>query len=263
MSLQFKLVSSDAGKYITVYTPDAYGPADESHPNFEQIVSACFTDAQGGDVDVQDVIDLFDIAATVGRKFQRLSERVSVRGGTLFLDGDPVDGSLQQQILDFLDAGEDFAPLVNFYEKLLTNPLGNVRDGLFSWIKGQRENGNFTITPDGDVLGYKSVQSAKPAWRTDEETVYIASRASRAGGECINGVEVKPGQHIEQVPGDTVEMPRSMVLNEPSADCGTGLHIGTYSYAETFTGDTVMLVQFSPRDIVSLPDNNSSWKLRV
>jgi hypothetical protein len=59
-------------------------------------------------------------------------------------------------------------------------------------------------------------------------------------------------------------MPRSRVLHAPSQECGDGLHIGTFAYASTFYGgDTVMLVKFSPRDIVSLPDSNSAWKLRV
>jgi hypothetical protein len=206
------------------------------------------------------VLDLFDIPAAISRAFQRLSERVSVEGDQVLFDGDPVHGTLQDQILEFLDAGEDFAPLVNFYEKLTTNPLGDVREGLYDWIAGQKADGNFTITPDGNVLGYKSVQAATPEWRTDAAVVY---RPSRRGEGRVNDVDVPSSKYIEQVPGDTVEMPRSKVLNAPSQACGDGLHIGTWHYARGFTGDTVMLVEFSPRDIVSLPDSNSTWKLRV
>lgn len=261
----FRIVSDEDGsKTVTAFVPRTEPlAAADTHPNFQQIVSACFESMTGREVSVDEFVELFDVGKTVESRFRRLSERVTVRDGQILLDGDPVDGALQRQIIDFLDAGEDFAPLVNFYEKLLTNPLGDVRDGLFDWIKGQRENGNFTITPDGDILGYKSVCSTSPEWRTDEEVVYVASRRSIGGGETVNGVEVKPNTHIEQVPGDLIEMPRSQVLHEPSRECGVGLHIGTYSYAQDFIGDTVMLVQFSPRDIVSMPDNNSSWKLRV
>ena len=43
---------------------------------------------------------------------KRLSERVTVKNGQIYLDGDVVHGMLQEQILDFLNADEDFAPLV-------------------------------------------------------------------------------------------------------------------------------------------------------
>lgn len=267
MPINFKLVTNEDGtRAVAVFSPLTLDTvqADEAHPNFESIVEACHDSLDGVDVDLDEIMDLFNVPATIERKFQRLGERVTVEGSQVMFDGDPVDGVLQDQILDFLDNGEDFAPLVNFYEKLATNPLGDVREGLFTWIKGQRTNGNFTITPSGDLLGYKSVQRQAPEWRTDVEgDVFVPSRPSRHTGDRVNGVEVQAGQYIEQAEGDVVEMPRSVVLNAPSVECGTGLHIGTYAYAEGFTGDTVMLVQFSPRDIVSLPDSNASWKLRV
>lgn len=260
--LTFSLVKTDEDQFITVFVAGRDPlPASSTHPNFEAIVSACVTSMQGGDVSADEVCDLFDIAATVTRKFARLSERVTVDADGIKLDGDLVHGTLQEQILDFLDAGEDFGPLVNFYELLMTNPLGDVRQGLYDWIKGQTANGDkLTITQNGNILGYKSVTARAPEWRKDVDTVYVPSRR---GEGIVNGVEVSRSQYIEQAPGDVVEMPRSKVLHAPSMACGDGLHIGTYNYAERFSGDTVLLVEFSPRDIVSLPDSNSTWKLRV
>lgn len=259
MSIIFSLVKTEDDQFITVFAPGRDPlPASSTHPNFKAIVAACVE----GESDVEAVCDLFDIAQTVAVKFQKLSDRVVVENGVILLDGDPVHGVLQDQILDFVEQGEDFGPLVKFYEKLLTNPLGNVQEGLFSWIKGQTQEGNFTITPEGNIIGYKSMQSASPAWREGDDTVFIPSQVSRHR-DRVNGVEVPEGKYIEQRPGDTVEMPRSKVLNNPSRACGDGLHIGTYQYAKSFYGDTVMLVEFSPRDIVSLPDSNSEWKLRV
>ena len=237
-------------------------PVDNTHPNFVRIRDLCFSAMHGEQVDVEHLTSLFDVAKSVAAKFERLSDRVAVKNGVILLDGDPVHGTLQEQILQFLDAGEEFQPLVEFYEKLLTNPLGDVRAGLYTWIAGQRAEGNFTITPEGNILGYKAVEKTAPEWRTDLEEVYVPSRR---GEGVVNGIDVPGDKYIEQVPGDVVEMPRSRVLNEPSQMCGDGLHIGTYNYAKTFMGadGTVMLVEFSPRDIVSLPDGNASWKLRV
>lgn len=256
--LNGNITINDAGeKFIFVLAPGHSEPltAHQSHPNWSRIQEQFLAQDEDG------FADLFDIPATVERAFQRLSERVTAKNGKIYFDGDEVHGTIVEAILGFMEAGEEVGPLVNFFEKLTTNPLGNVQDGLFSWITGQKSEGNFTITPEGDILGYKSVKSTTPQWRGDHDIVYVPSRT---GGGIVNGVEVSNDQFIEQVPGDVVEMPRSRVLNEPSAACGDGLHIGTYAYAKTFYGgNTVMLVKFSPRDIVSLPDSNSTWKLRV
>lgn len=260
-SIQYSIARQGDRGFVTVLVPGVgFKPADDSHPNFAQILSACARAAAGEPVDPNEVAELFDVAATIQRKFQRLSDRVTVTDGVVEVDGDPVHGTLEQQILDFLAAGEDFAPLVNFYEKLLTNPLGDVRAGIYDWIEGQTAHGGkLTITDEGNILGYKSCRSVQTA----DGVVFRPSRASE-GGDRVNGVEVPRRAFIEQRPGDVVEMPRSKVLHAPSQACGDGLHIGTFHYAEGFYGgDTVLLVEFSPRDVVSLPDNHSTWKLRV
>ena len=261
-NVQFTAITTDEGQqFITVLVDGRLQPpVDDTHPNFGKIKEICATALGGEDVDTEHLLSLFDVEQTIREQFERLSDRVSVKNGVITLDGDPVHGTLQDQILAFLDAGEDFAPLVNFYEKLLTNPLGDVREGLYTWIQGQKAEGNFTITPEGDILGYKGVMKATPEWRTDYEVVYVPSRR---GEGIVNGRDVSASEYIEQVPGDTVEMPRSRVLHEPSRECGDGLHIGTWAYAKGFGDGSTMLVKFSPRDIVSLPDGNSSWKLRV
>jgi hypothetical protein len=264
-NIQFTSSIADNGQqFLTVFADGTLlPPVDDSHPNFKRIKDMCLASFDGESVDTAYLISLFDVSATVEAQFARLSDRVAVRNGVITLDGDPVHGTLQEQILQFLDAGEEFAPLVEFYEKLLTNPLGDVREGLYDWISGQRAEGNFTITPEGDILGYKAFQAQPPEWRTDapDGIVYVPSRR---GEGIVNGREVRPTEFIEQLPGDVVEMPRSRVLHAPSAACGDGLHIGTYAYARTFlVGGKVALVKFSPRDIVSLPDRNSTWKLRV
>lgn len=265
-NIQFTLTQAENGqRFVTVFANGTLSaPAPDDHPNFKAIVAACQAAFDGDDsISGDDVLALFDVRKLIERKFERLGERVSVEGDTVLFDGDPVDGTLQDQILAFLDAGEDFEPLVKFWEKLTTNPLGDVRQGLYDWINGQRKNGNFTITAEGDVLGYKSVREQAPEWREGYDTVFVPSRR---GIGRVNDTEVSAGRYIEQVPGDIVEMPRSKVLNAPSAACGDGLHIGTYQYASTFHSggcNTVMLVKFSPRDIVSLPDSNATWKLRV
>lgn len=258
------IVDTGTEQFCTVFVPGHDPlPAGSDHPNFSKIVDLATSALKGEAVDAETLIGLFDVENTVKVAFERLTDRVTVEDGIVKLDGDAVSGALQAQILDFVEKGEDFGPLVRFYEKLLTNPLGNVQEGIYTWITSNRENGGgFTITPDGDLIGYKSVKEATPQWREGSEPVYVPSRTSDQD-DRVNDQIVPRGKYIEQRPGDVVEMPRSKVLNAPSVACADGLHIGTFSYAEGFYGDTVMLVKFSPRDVVSLPASNSTWKLRV
>lgn len=256
------ILDTGTEQFVTVFVPgNAPLSAGQDHPNFTEIVEAAKDSLLGKPVDAERLIGLFDAAEAVRQGFKRLSERVTVENGEVRFDGDPVSGPLQAQILDFVKKGEDFGPLVKLYENLTTNPLGDVREGIFTWIESNSsQGGGFAITPDGSILGYKSVHTRDPEWRTDEETVYVPSRR---GAGRVNDREVSTNEYIEQVPGDVVEMPRSKVLHAPSQACGDGLHIGTYQYAQSFQGDTVLLVKFNPRDVVSVPDSNATWKLRV
>lgn len=254
MPIIFTLVATDDAEFITPFIPGrAPLPIDSTHPNFNVIKAACLASLTE-DVDAERVADLLDVAATVERGFARLSERVTADAHGVYFDGDRIESSLEDQILGFLDAGEDFAPLVNFYEKLADNPIGDVRAGLYAWIKGQTSDGSkVTITEDGDLVGYKGV------WGNDEGQ-YRPSRFNTVP-MLINDVPSPKGDYAWQGEGDRVEMPRANV-SAPSYECGVGLHVGTWSYAKSF-GPTCLKVRFNPRDVVSAPDANSGWKLRV
>lgn len=263
-NVQVQTLVHDGTTFVTLVGTEKgiLGPIPDSHPNFAKIAEIAAEALLGKVVDEAKLRDLADVEKAVSQRFEKLSERVSVKGGKVYFDGDAVDGTLEQQILDFLDAGEDFAPLVKFYEKLNTNPLGDVRQSLYDFIAQQKQSGALTITTEGDVIGYKSYTTRVPEWRKDEGLDMVLT-PSRRGIGTVNGIDVKAEHYIETTVGDVVEMPRSKVLNRPSAACGDGLHIGTYEYASTFTGDTVALVKFSPRDIVSVPNSYREGKIRV
>ncbi len=219
--------------------------ADSSHPSYPAILAGLTANEGKGD-ETLDYISLFSAERAIATKFARLSDRVTVKNGEVHLDGDKVEGPLEDQIVAFLEKGEDFGPLVNFYEKLLSNPLGSeTKDALVAWMKGQGESGGVTITPEGNVLGYKSLNSHPDG--------FVPSRTSVTGEDAVNDVEVGVGNQIVQNVGDTVSMPRSLVLHAPSAACAEGLHVGTWGYASGFSGDSKFLVEFDPRFVVSVP----------
>ena len=243
MSLQFTIVGTEDGSNITVFIPgQAPLVAHSSHPNYEKIVEGVMAQDES-------VAELFDVAQTAATKFERLTERVTVASGRLYLDGVEVDNALATQVLRFLDEGvEDWKPLVNFFENVQQNPQEYSREQLYNWLNTE----NFTITPNGLIVGYKGV---KPG--PDEDT-WLSINSGRAivDGEVHNG-------NIPNRKGSVVEMPRNEVTFDPENGCSQGLHVGTYGYANGFGQGGLLEVHVNPRDVVSVPNDSHSQKMRV
>jgi hypothetical protein len=153
---------------------------------------------------------------------------------------------LTKQIVRFLEDGEDFSPLVFFFDNVQQNPNEHSQEQLYEWL----DRRDFTITDDGMIVGYKSVDSAG-----DDEFLSISQ-----GKAIVNG-QVQQGR-IRQAIGDVVEMPRSEVEWDPSVGCHRGLHVGTWDYAKNFSGDTMLEIHVNPRDVVSVPTDCDAAKVR-
>lgn len=242
MGLQYTLIGNEDGDAnIVVFVPgSAPMVAHSSHPRFDAIVEG----ATKGD---ESVVDLFDVAATAQQKFSRLSERVTARNGRLYLDGVEVNSTLAEQVLRFLDEGvEDWKPLVLFFENVQANPNEHSRKMLYDWLAA----GEFTITQDGLIVGYKGV-------KTTPEGLFSIHR----GRAIVDGVEVEGA--IPNAAGSVIEMPRDQVQFDPSVGCHTGLHVGTYEYANGFAQGALLEVLVNPRDVVSVPTDSSAQKMRT
>jgi len=229
---------------LTVFHDGEMYVATDTHPNFDRIVAGVIA----GD---ESVIELFDVSATAQRRFDRLSERVTIANGRIFFDGEEVDNALTQQVMRFIDAGvEDFRPLVAFFEKVETNPNAHSREQLFRWIRDR----NITITSDGNFIAYKGV-------RTVDSEDGVSYTSISTGKAVSDGVEYDGA--IPNPVGATVEMPRSEVQHDPSVGCHKGLHAGTWNYASGFAQGAVLTVEINPRDVVSVPTDCGDQKLRV
>lgn len=240
--MRFNLVDNNGEKNITVVSNDgSLLVADDQHPNFDKIVDY----AMSGD---ERVFDLFDVSRTVATRFDRLSERVQVANGRIYFDGEEINNSLTRAVVRFLDEDiEDFMPLVNFFEKVMTNPQEHSRDQLYSWLADR----DFTITDEGNFLAYKGVVR-------DKDGKY---RSVSSGTAIVDGVK-----HTGRIPnavGSVVEMPRSNVQADSYIGCSTGLHAGTWAYASGFGRGGTLLVEINPRDVVSVPTDCYAQKLRV
>ena len=196
---------------VSVYANDGqpYIATDE-HPNYRAIVASLIEDDQNADV-----LDLFDVSRTISAKLSRLTERVSVANGVVYFDGDPVDDNTNRQILRFAQQGvDDWQPLARFMENIAANPNEHSRTQLYDWLMA---NGEFTITEDGCILGYKGV-------RTDPEHGFVSINRGPAvvDGNPVNG---NVPNHI----GAVVEIGRSAVHHDPSVGCSTGLRFSQNS----------------------------------
>lgn len=241
MSLQYTLVQTDDDQQvISVFIPgEAPQVALSDHPNFGKIVEKVLSNDSDG------LVELFDVSKSVAESFRYISERVSVANGRVYFDGDEVDNTLTKQILRFMDEELDFKPLVRFYEKVAQNPEPHSRENLYRWLDAS----DFTITYEGNILGYKGITMS------DGIPVSIHSGKAIVDGEVKNG-------RIPNVEGSIIEMPRSEVAFDPAVGCSTGLHVGTWDYADSFGNGGVLEVIVNPRDVVSVPTDSGDQKLR-
>lgn len=225
---------------VTVVVNDVPYTAASTHPNYKEIIN------RAADSD-ESVVELFDVSEVVAKKFEQVSERVSIKGGHVYFDGMKISSDLNDQIIEFHKAGENFMPLVNFYEKIEQNPNPDSRNQLYAWLKAHK----FTITPEGDLLGYKGVA-------LDSDGNYVSVKHGRA---IVNGEEVNGA--IPNAIGSVVTMPRDQVEFNPGVGCSYGLHVGTWEYARNWANGAVLEVVVNPRDVVSVPHDCGAQKLRT
>ena len=242
--LKYSLVSIGDEQAVTVFANGEVLVAQSgSHPNFETIVSKVLA----GD---ESVVDDFDTARAVARKFERLSDRLAVSNGRLYFDGDLFEHEALTEVVvrSLEESGDRHERVVLFIENVMDNPEQHSREQLYEWLIRNK----FGIDDKGYIVGYKSV------FANDDGTF----RPTRVGPGVVDGVEVTSG-YLNQRVGSVVEMARSQVVHDPNVACSVGLHISNYDYAASFSGDTILRVSVNPRDVVSVPNDSSFQKVRA
>jgi hypothetical protein len=254
-TLKYNIVTDDGDpSSVTIFPEGGKSQvATREHPNFPMILQK-IADA----TTEQEVIDLFDVRRAVEGRFNKVSDRVSIRGNNVYFDNMPQEGVLVDTILQFHYAGsDDFMALVNFMEKIELNPNPHSREHLFRWLK----SGRFSITPDGDIIAYKGVNRKTGATMVGKGDANDEYLSTRSGPAIVDGNPHKSG-FVPNKPGVIVEMARNEVRFDPHVTCSTGLHIADWSYASGM-GDSVLMVLVNPRDVVSVPVDAGDKKMRV
>lgn len=235
---------SEDGAVITFFGDVNDSITDES-PNFEEVLEY-INSVDPQDIDPDFLSSLVSPRQAVTKYVKKISDRIAFIDGELTFDGDIIDNSLSRTIISLStgDGSGDPRKLVRFLDNLMTNPSAHSREQLYDWIRPR----DITITNDGHFLAYKGL-------RKDFTSI-------NSGPGIVNDVSYS-NEHLDNNPGNVVEIARSKVLADSFVGCASGLHAGTYEYASSFAQGQLVLVKINPRDVVSVPTDCEAQKLRV
>lgn len=142
-----------------------------------------------------------------------------VENGVVYRNGLAVHNVVSDRIVDFLDKGHDFAPIVAFLENLLLNPSSRAVDEGYLFL----EHKNLPLTTDGCFLAYKSLGSDYLSKASGREPVEV----STDGGKTFKTFVGRIPNHV----GSIVKMQRNQVDDNREHECGHGLHVGALAYS--------------------------------
>ena len=211
------------GNNVTVVIGNKPHTISKTHITYQKVVDAI---KQGDWETVQNVIEPKKVVLDFGQG------RVSVKGETLYWDGEVFNGALATRMVTMLQEGFTIEPLIKFMENLLENPSKRSVDELYVFL----EKNNLPITPDGHFLAYKKV-------RSDYK-------------DCYSGT-------MDNTPGQVLTMQRNKVDDNQNNTCSHGLHFCSQDYLKHFGGDRVVIVKINPRDVVSIPNDYNQTKGRT
>jgi hypothetical protein len=192
------------------------------------------------------------------------------QNGNLVYKGINFNNSLSKTIVDYYNDGAPFKYLLNFLDRLIENPLvkamGNKElmaslglsenqldkfiDDFYAFIS----HGNLPITPEGNFLAYKVVDST--FWSKRGGSMKLLSGTVDDTGKILNA----PGQYIR--------CERNEVDPNRAKDCSYGLHVGALTYSGPGgsyynQGDKTVIVSVSPTDVIAVPLDYGRSKMRV
>lgn len=149
----------------------------------------------------------------------------------------PVPSDLNNTIIEYMNNDTPFDRLVRFAVNLSENPSPRSVQQLFEYLT----KNNFTITPEGNFIAYKSV-------RSDFK-------------DCYTG-------KFDNSPGKEPSVDRSEVDDDPTRTCSRGLHVAAMEYARDHygswnKGSVLIYVEVNPRDVVAVPVDYKNQKMRV
>lgn len=205
----------------------------KSHPNYAALRVAF------NEKDAVKFLQNYNVVNTVASSLtgKVTSNRITVDGSGVYLDGDPIHNTVTTAILKMARNGDDFSPMVKFLERLVLNPSNRAVNELWGFL----EQNGLILTEDGCFLAYKSVQSD-----------YLDKYSGK----------------FDNKPGAKMRMDRNKVDDNFQNHCSTGFHVGALAYSGPTgwyhsSGDKVVICKVAPEDVVSVPADHNCQKLRT
>lgn len=238
MSVPFSAIVTPTSLVFT--TPDGK-PHDVTiaHPSYGELretIKELQTALRAGDRVMaeclhQKVADLVDVSTSV---VNATCGNVEIVNGIVRYRGQNVHNSITERILWGATEGMDMTPYMRFLDKLMNNPSKRSVDQLYGFIEKHRMG----IADDGDILAYKVVKD-------DYRDIYSST--------------------FDNSPGQIVQMVRNRVDDDPDNTCSQGLHVCAFSYLSEYgtnLGLRIVICKVSPADVVSIPSDGDSAKMR-
>lgn len=233
-------VSLIPNRSVTLVTSDRRVlTATKDNPNWKAIVDAIKAN------DEVAAIEAISIKETIKKFGKGVTGRgdIEIRNNQILYRGERLFGEDITRILAYITEGYPQGSLIRFLERKLKNPSPVAVASLYTFL----QNRQMPVTPNGTILGYKGVSATYNSIHTGAEPL-------------IKGIR-NPDGSVANLVGEEVWMDRQYVCADNTNGCAAGLHIGSKNYAHGW-GAKVMVVEFSPEDVVSVPDNEHE-KLRV
>lgn len=171
---------------------------------------------------------------TIAKGIEEWSDGLfTVKNEHVYYGDEQLPTDINQRLVSMIKSGESTASLTNFWKRLEQNPSWRSVQQLYTFIKHK----NIPITPKGYFLAYKSVKSDLRDHHTGT---------------------------VRNDPGRINEMPRNKISDDPNVACHYGFHVGTLGYAQGFhSGSPIMICQVDPADVVCVPYDSNTGKVRV
>lgn len=158
---------------------------------------------------------------------------ITIKDDLVYWKNEIFHNSLSTRMVKMYQDNFPIDSMIAFMANLMQNPSKRSVDQLYGFL----EKNNLPITEDGYFLAFKKVSNSYMDLHT---------------------------RTIDNNIGQTVEMDRNKVDDNPDSHCSVGLHFCSESYLKSFGGsdNPVMILKIHPADVVSIPTDYDGAKGR-
>ncbi len=209
---------------ILVVDGKSHTISKDTHMNYGKIVDAL--KSQDWDA-LSDLVEPKKAIVNFGKGYVKIEDNV------VFWKDKPFNNALSSRMIEMYQEGFPIDPMVRFMENLMANPSKRSVDQVYGFL----EKNSLPITEDGHFLAYKKV-------RSDYKDIH--------SGTIDNSI------------GESPEMDRNLVDDNPNSTCSSGLHFCSETYLSSFGShdQPVMILKVNPADVVSIPTDYNGAKGR-